>query len=179
MKTLGVAVYCGASEGLPSHLACARETGRLLAERGVPVVYGGGKTGLMGAVADAALAAGGEVHGFLPDGLDKRELKHTGLTSITMVATMHERKALMAERSRAFLALPGGFGTLDEIFEAVTWTQLGFHDKRCVVVNHEGYYDGLAHYVRRALADGLLRLPHADLLVFAKTAEEGVLAALR
>ncbi len=178
MSPRGVAVFCGARAGLPSHLACAEEAGRLLAARGVPLVYGGGATGLMGAVADAALAAGGEVHGVLPDGLDKRELKHTRLTSLTLVRTMHERKARMAELSRAFIALPGGFGTLDELFEALTWAVLGLHDKRCVLVNHEGYFDGLVAFIHRATADRLLAPEQAEQLVVVATAREGIEAAL-
>jgi len=131
--------------------------GRSLAERGAGLVYGGGRVGLMGALADAALAAGGEVIGVIPRSLASSEVAHTSLSKLHLVETMHERKALMASYADAFVALPGGFGTLDEFFEALTWQQLGFHDKPCGLVNVDGYFDRLLGMLDHAVDEGLLR----------------------
>ena len=152
-----ICVFCGSSEGnRPVYRERASEVGRALAERSIGVVYGGGNTGLMGALADAALVAGGEVIGVIPRRLAEREVAHAGLTQLHVVETMHERKALMTELSDAFLTLPGGFGTLDELFEAITWRQLGFHDKRCGILDIDGYFDGLLAFVDRAVSDGFI-----------------------
>jgi uncharacterized protein (TIGR00730 family) len=152
-----ICVFCGSSEGnRPVYRERASEVGRALAERNIGVVYGGGNTGLMGALADAALVAGGEVIGVIPRRLAEREVAHAGLTQLHVVETMHERKALMTELSDAFLTLPGGFGTLDELFEAITWRQLGFHDKRCGILDIDGYFDGLLAFVDRAVSDGFI-----------------------
>ena len=129
----------------------------MLAEGGIGVVYGGGRVGLMGALADAALAAGGEVIGVIPRRLADLEVAHHGLSELHVVETMHERKALMTLNADAFLTLPGGFGTLDELFEAVTWRQLGFHDKPCGLLDVEGYFDGLEQFVERALVEGFIK----------------------
>lgn len=157
-RSLRVCVFCGSSAGdRAAYLETAVETGRSLTARGIGVVYGGGRVGLMGALADAVLAAGGEIVGIIPEALAAREVAHRGLTQLHVVGSMHERKALMAAESDAFLALPGGFGTLEELFEAVTWRQLGFHDKPCGVVNIEGYFDGLLRFCDDAVAHGFVK----------------------
>jgi hypothetical protein len=157
-RSLRVCVFCGASPGdNPAYVQTAVETGRKLTERGIGVVYGGGRVGLMGALADSALAAGGEVIGIIPEALAAREIAHRGLTELHVVGSMHERKALMAAESDAFLTLPGGFGTLEELFEAVTWRQLGFHDKPCGIVNVAGYFDGLLRFCDDAVDHGFVR----------------------
>ena len=161
-------VFCGSSLGTrPEYSAAAVEVGRLLAERGIRLVYGAGNVGLMGVLADAALAAGGEVIGVIPQMLVDRELAHRGLTDLRIVGTMHERKALMAELSDAFLALPGGLGTFEELCEALTWSQLGIHAKPCGALNIRGYFDDLQSLLDRALQEGFLRPEHRHLLVTA------------
>ena len=133
--------------------------------RGYGVVYGGGRVGLMGILADAALAAGGEVIGVLPSALATKELAHRGLTRLEIVASMHERKALMAELASAFVALPGGVGTLEELFEVVTWGQLGLHRKPCGVLDVEGYWNDLGRMLDRAVEESFLRLEHRRMLM--------------
>ena len=151
-------VFCGSAQGRsPRYRDTAEHVGRTLAERGIGLVYGGGNVGLMGAVADAAVRAGGEAIGVIPRRLAEREVAHDGLTQLHVVETMHERKALMTELSDAFLTLPGGFGTLDELFEAITWRQLGFHDKPCGLLDVDGYFDGLLAFIDRAVDDGFVR----------------------
>ena len=153
-----ICVFCGSSAGEnPAYAAVARELGRTLADRGIGVVFGGGKVGLMGVLADAALAAGGEVIGVIPDALVAREIAHTGLSKLHVVRSMHERKTLMADLASAFIALPGGYGTFEEFFEAVTWTQLGIHHKPCGLLNIDGYYDPLLALIERAVSDGFIR----------------------
>jgi hypothetical protein len=153
-----ICIFCGSAQGrLPVYREVATATGRRLAQRGIGLVYGGGNVGLMGAAADAALAAGGEVIGIIPRRLADREAAHEGLSALHVVDTMHERKALMTELSDAFLTLPGGFGTLDELFEAITWRQLGFHDKPCGILDVDGYFEGLLRFIDRAVADGFVR----------------------
>ena len=155
--TLSLCVYCGSRNGLdPAHLAAAREVGRQIGLRGWRLVYGGGHTGLMGAVADAALAAGAEVIGIIPDRLIERELGHGGVTELQVVGSMHERKQKMAEQSDAFIALPGGIGTMEEIFEIWTWRQLGYHRKALGLLNVGGYYDDLLRFIDRSHEDGFL-----------------------
>jgi uncharacterized protein (TIGR00730 family) len=161
-----ICVFCGSSIGSPPTYAdAARELGRTLAQRGTGIVYGGGKVGLMGVLADAALAAGGEVVGVIPDALVAREIGHTGLTKLHVVRSMHERKTLMADLADAFIALPGGYGTFEEFFEAVTWTQLGIHRKACGLLNIDGYYDALLALLARAVADGFIREANRALVV--------------
>jgi uncharacterized protein (TIGR00730 family) len=161
-----VCVYCGSSAGAsPAYAAAAAELGRELAGRGIGLVYGGGNVGLMGAVADAALAAGGAVVGVIPEALVAREVAHGGLTELHVVASMHDRKALMAELADAFVALPGGLGTLEELFEILTWAQLGLHRKPSGLVNVAGYYDGLVSFLAHAVDERLLRPEHAELLL--------------
>lgn len=162
-----VCVFCGSSPGRdPQYLAAAKQTGRLVAERDAVLVYGGAKVGLMGAVADAALAAGGEVIGVLPEALAAKELAHTSLTRLEIVSSMHERKARMAELSEGFVALPGGAGTLEEIFEIWTWGQLGFHGKPAGFLNVAGYYDGLAQFLDHTVAAAFVKPVHRNMLTF-------------
>ena len=159
-------VFCGSSTGLdPAFASAARTLATELAARGIDVVYGGGNVGLMGIVADAALAAGGRVIGVIPHALVTRELAHQGLSEIHVVDSMHERKALMSSLSDGFIALPGGFGTLEEFCEAVTWTQLGVHAKPCGLLNVSGFYDGLLSFLEHALAEEFLRPTHREIVV--------------
>ena len=151
-----VCVFCGSSHGVrPAYAAAARTLGRLLVERGLGLVYGGGNVGLMGVMADAVLEAGGEVLGVIPHALMAREIGHPGVTEMHVVDSMHERKALMADRADAFIALPGGVGTFEELFEAITWTQLGLHAKPCGLLNVDGFYDDLLRLPRSRLGRGL------------------------
>jgi uncharacterized protein (TIGR00730 family) len=160
-----VCVYCGSSVGSREEYAeAAGAVGRLLAERGLRTVYGAGNIGLMGVLADAALAAGGEVIGVIPEALVERELAHNGVTELRIVKSMHERKALMADLSDAFIALPGGFGTLEELCEMLTWLQLGIHQKPCGLLNVCGYYDPLVAMFDQAVNENFLRSRHRDLL---------------
>lgn len=155
--SFSLCVYCGSRDGLdPTHLAAAREVGRQIGLRGWRLVYGGGSTGLMGAVADAALAHGAEVIGVIPHHLIQRELGHGGVTQLQVVDTMHERKHEMAVQSDAFIALPGGIGTMEEIFEIWTWRQLGYHHKALGLLNVAGYYDELLRFIDRSRDDGFL-----------------------
>lgn len=152
-----VAVYCGSRLGdAPAFAEAARTLGRLIAEAGSTLVYGGGRVGLMGVVADAALAAGGRVIGVIPQALMDREVGHNGLAEQHVVQTMHERKHLMAERADAFIALPGGIGTLEELYEMWSWQQLGYHDKPVALLNVDGYYDALLEFTRVSHARGFV-----------------------
>ena len=161
-----VCVYCGSSPGVdPGFRSAAASLGRLLARRGLRLVYGGGHVGLMGVVADAALGEGGEVHGVITRALEQKEIAHRGLTMLTVVETMHERKAAMADMADGFLMLPGGFGTLDEFFEAVTWTQLGVHAKPCGALNVNGFFDPLLALLARAAEQRFLIPEHRDLVI--------------
>lgn len=161
-----ICVFCGSSSGTgEAYLLAAREVGRLLCERGIELVYGGGRVGLMGAVADACLAAGGRVIGVIPQLLVDKEVAHQGLTELHVVQTMHERKALMADLSGAFLALPGGYGTWDELCEVLTWTQIGIQRKASALLNVNGYYDPLLAMADRAVAEGFLLAENRELLL--------------
>ena len=163
MSSLRICVFCGSSDGdAPIFRDVAAHVGRELAGRGIGLVYGGGRVGCMGALADAALAAGGEVIGVIPEALAAREVAHRELSALHVVGSMHERKALMAALSDAFLALPGGFGTLEELFEAITWRQLGYHAKPCAVLNVAGYYDPLLKFCDDAVAAGFVRPSDRD-----------------
>ncbi len=156
-----VAVFCGASMGNQAAYSEAAVTlGGLLARRGVGLVYGGGNVGLMGVVADGALAAGGEVIGVIPHALAAREIAHTGVKDLRIVDSMHTRKAMMADLADAFIALPGGFGTFEELFEAITWTQLGVHRKPCGLLNVAGFYSPLAAFIDQAVTDGFINPIH-------------------
>jgi uncharacterized protein (TIGR00730 family) len=156
-----ICVYAGSNPGAdPAYAQAAEDLARLLAGRGIGIVYGGGKIGLMGILADAGLAAGGEVVGVMPQALVDREVGHGGLTELHVVSSMHERKALMAELADGFVALPGGAGTLEELIEIYTWSQLGLHNKPMGVLNVRGYYDGLAALLDHAVHEGFLRPEH-------------------
>ena len=168
-----VCVFCGSSTGKrPEYAEAARRLGTAIARRGLELVYGAGHVGLMGVLADASLAAGGRVVGMIPRSLVDRELAHAGLTELLVVETMHERKALMAERSQAFLALPGGYGTLDELFEILTWAQLGIHSHPVGLVNIAGYFDPLLAWIDGAVEGGLLREKHRAMLLVGDDPEE-------
>jgi uncharacterized protein (TIGR00730 family) len=168
-----VCVFCGSSAGrVGAYIDAAAAFGRELAARGLGLVFGAGHVGLMGVLADAVLAAGGSAVGVIPSFMVEKELAHRGLTELLVVETMHQRKALMAERSDAFVALPGGFGTLEELFEIVTWGQLGIHRKPVGVLNVGGFFDPLLAWVRRAGAEGFIKQKHLDLLRVALTPAE-------
>lgn len=167
--TLSLCVYCGSRDGLdPAHLASAREVGRQIGLRGWRLVYGGGSTGLMGAVADSALAHGAAVIGVIPHRLIAKELGHGGVTELQVVDSMHERKHKMAMQSDAFIALPGGIGTMEEIFEVWTWRQLGYHRKALGLLNVAGYYDDLLQFIDRSRDSGFL-WPDVQELLFVDT----------
>ncbi|MCB9750913.1 MAG: TIGR00730 family Rossman fold protein [Myxococcales bacterium] len=167
-----VCVYCGSARGDDPRFASAAEAlGRALAERSIELVYGGGRVGLMGVVADATLAAGGRAHGVIPQRLHDLEVAHTGLSELYVVESMHARKVVMAQLSDAFIALPGGWGTLEELFEVTTWNQLGIHDKPVGVLNVAGYYDALLEFLAHAKARGFIRPRFAGLLRFASSIE--------
>jgi uncharacterized protein (TIGR00730 family) len=162
-----ICVYAGSNPGRdPAYAEAATALAELLTERGIGVVYGGGKVGLMGVIADAAMAAGGEVIGVMPQDLIDREIGHNGITELRVVGSMHERKALMAELADGFVALPGGAGTLEELIEIYTWSQLGLHRKPMGVLNVNGYYDGLAGLLDHAVAEGFVRPQHRAAMHF-------------
>ena len=168
-----ICVYAGSNPGSdPAYAEAARALASLMAERGIGLVYGGGKVGLMGVLADTVLAAGGEAIGVMPQALIDREIGHPGLTELKVVQSMHERKALMAELADAFVAVPGGIGTLEELIEVYTWSQLGIHDKACGVLNVRGYYDGLAAFLDHAVQEGFLRPQHRAVLTVAEDPEQ-------
>jgi uncharacterized protein (TIGR00730 family) len=161
-----VCVYCGSSPGLsPRYREVARDLGYELADRGLGLVYGGASVGVMGAVADAALERGGEVIGVIPQSLAVKEVAHEGLADLIVVGSMHERKALMAELSNGFVALPGGWGTLEEIFEMLTWAQLGLHRKPCGLLNVAGYYDHLFAFLETAFGERFVRDEFRPMLI--------------
>jgi len=168
-----LAVFCGSSPGAdPAHAALARALGEALASAGIGLVYGGGHVGLMGVVADAVLAGSGTVTGVITTSLQEREVGHEGLTELRVVETMHERKAIMADAADAFVMLPGGFGTLDEFFEAVTWSQLGIHDKPCAVLDPTGYYTPLLAFLDEAVAERFIAPEHRAIVLRATTVED-------
>jgi uncharacterized protein (TIGR00730 family) len=161
-----VAVYCGSNGGTdPAFARAAASLGRTLAEQGIELVYGGGHVGLMGTVADAVLAHGGEAHGVITESLQAKELAHRGLTSLQVVGTMHERKAIMADAADAFIMLPGGFGTLDEFFEVLTWTQLGIHAKPCGILDVAGFFAPLRAMLDVAVTAGFVHPAHRDMVL--------------
>ena len=163
---MNICVFAGSSSGRrPEYTEAARLLGEILARRGLGLVYGGASVGLMGAAADAALAAGGEVIGVLPRWLNRRELAHTGLTELRVVASMHERKAQMAELSDAFVVLPGGIGSMEECFEVWTWSQLGIHAKPLGLLNVAGYYDRLGGFLDMMVEEQFLRGSHREMLL--------------
>ena len=165
MELRSICVFCGARQGNdPAYAAAAATLGRTLAEQGIRLVYGGGAVGLMGIVADAALAAGGEVIGIIPQSLEHSEIGHSGLTRLEVVDGMHARKARMAELSDAFIALPGGLGTLEELFEVWTWGQLGYHGKPLGLLEVNGFYSKLTAFLDHVVGEGFVRGQHRDML---------------
>ena len=167
-----VCVFCGSQTGrCEKYVAAARDTARLLARRGIELVYGGGHVGLMGALADEALAHGGRVVGVIPEHLMRPEVAHQGLTELIVVDSMHTRKQTMALRSDAFIVLPGGFGTLEEMFEMLTWLQLRLQAKPVGLLNVEGYFDSLLQFLEHAAGEALIRREHRDLLRVERTPE--------
>ena len=168
-----IAVYCGSSSGLNGiYRDAAANLGRLLAERNTEVVFGGGKVGLMGYLADAVLKAGGRVTGIIPAFLHVKEVAHEGLTEMITVDTMHERKTLIYEISDAFIALPGGFGTLDELFEMLTWGQLGLHQKPVGILNVNGYFNAILDGIDNMLAEGFLKLENRNMIQVSGQADD-------
>jgi uncharacterized protein (TIGR00730 family) len=159
-------VFCGSSPGArPSYGEAAEQLGRLLVGEGIGLVYGGGHVGLMGRLADAVLAEGGEAIGVMPEALVAREIAHTGLSDLRVVGSMHERKASMAELADGFVALPGGLGTVEELFEVYTWAQLGLHRKPCALLDVDGYYEGIARFLEHAVEERFLRAEHRSMLI--------------
>ena len=178
-KFLSVCVYCGSSKGhSPVYADAAKSLGRALVKQNLSLVYGGGHVGLMGIVADAVLEAGGEVTGVIPKALMDTEVGHDHLTRLLVVKDMHERKALMAEHADGFIAMPGGIGTLEELFETLTWAQLGFHEKPIGLFNVEGFYDPLIEFLHHQTSQGFLRAEHKDLLLV-QTEPEALIEQLK
>jgi uncharacterized protein (TIGR00730 family) len=170
-----LAVYCGSAAGSqPVFADCARATAKAMASQGVDLVYGGGRLGLMGLIADSVLAEGGRVYGVIPQALVDIEVAHTGLTELHTVANMHERKAKMTDLADAFLALPGGIGTLDELFEAWSWNALGYHAKPFCLLNVEGFWDGLVTFIDHATESGFLSQQRRAQLLVATTPDEAL-----
>lgn len=170
-----VCVFCASAAGAsPEYLQTAAELGRRIAQRGHSLVYGGATVGAMGAVADAALAAGGAVAGVIPEVIREREIDHRGLTEQHVVGTMHERKAMMAARADAFIALPGGYGTLDEFIEVVTWAQLKIHAKPCVLVNAGGFWNGFLAFLDTCVQQGFIQPDNRTLIEVATDPEEAL-----
>ena len=170
-----IGIFCGSSVGAnPKYLAEAKSLGQQMADGGWGLVYGGTSVGLMGATADAVLSGGAEVIGVLPQALQDREIAHRRLTKLHLVGSMHERKALMASLSDAFIALPGGYGTLDEFFEIVTWAQLNIHSKPCVLINTDGYYDSLLRFLDHAVREEFVRPANLRLVQVARDSTEAL-----
>ncbi|MEH0018221.1 MAG: TIGR00730 family Rossman fold protein [Desulfobacter sp.] len=161
-----VCVYCGSSDGRKKeYKAAARALGRTMLDRGIGLVYGGAQIGIMGEIANTVVNGGGEVIGIMPKSLADREIYHTGLTRLEIVDSMHERKAMMADFSDGFIALPGGLGTIEEIFEVLTWAQLGFHQKPCALLNALGYYDELSAFLNHSVAEGFVNTESRSMLM--------------
>lgn len=170
-----ICVFCGSNHGTrPAYRAAAINVGELLASRGIGLVYGGSNVGLMGVVADTVLAGGGEVVGVIPRGLVEKEVAHRNLTDLRIVGSMHERKALMVELADGFLALPGGFGTFDELCEVLSWAQLGLHTKPVALLNVEGYFDPLLAMFDHATSEGMLRPEHRAMVLEVREPEEAL-----
>lgn len=170
-KIASLCVYCGSAVGnSPAYADAARALGRELVRRDIALVYGGGNVGLMGAIADEVMTGGGRATGVIPEALMGRELGHHGLTELHIVKDMHERKAMMADLSDGFIAMPGGFGTLEELFEVTTWAQLGLHQKPIGLLNVNGFYDGLTGFASHLVSRGFVRADHAQLLMHAPDA---------
>jgi uncharacterized protein (TIGR00730 family) len=167
-----ICVFCGSSPGAePAFASAAGQLGKAIADRGIRLVYGGGHVGLMGVVADAAMAAGGQVLGVITRALESKEVAHRGLTELSVVDSMHERKAVMADASDGFVMLPGGFGTLEEFFEVVTWTQLGIHSKPCGILDVNNYFEPLRTLLNQAVTERFVRAEHRGLIISATDPE--------
>jgi uncharacterized protein (TIGR00730 family) len=178
-KLVSVCVYCGSSKGIsPVYADAAKSLGLALVKHNLSLVYGGAHVGLMGILADAVLDAGGEVTGVIPKALMDAEVGHDRLTQLLVVKDMHERKALMAQHADGFIAMPGGIGTLEELFETLTWAQLGFHEKPIGLFNVEGFYDQLIEFLSHQTSQGFLRAEHKDLLL-AQTEPEALIEQLK
>lgn len=173
-----IAVFCGSSDGNADCIRAAETLGAALASHGIVLVYGGASVGLMGRLADAVLAGGGEAIGVIPRGLRDRELAHPGLSELHIVEGMHERKALMSALCDGVIALPGGFGTLDELFEAITWRQLGIAHRQCVLLNVDSYYDRLLQFIDQAVEVGFIRPENRRLLLHADAVDRAIDLAL-
>jgi len=172
-QAMRLCIFLGSASGVKDSYSLASKTlGRELAKNGIGVVYGGASVGLMGAVADAALHEGGEVIGVIPQSLFDKEVGHLGLSQLHVVQSMHERKAMMAELSDGFIALPGGIGTFEELFEVWTWAQLGYHPKPCSILNVDGYYDQLIGFLDHTVRQGFLKQSHRDLLIVEQDASK-------
>lgn len=172
-KLESIAVFCGSRKGhFPRYEEDAQALGRLLANRGIELVFGAGHIGLMGAVADASLAAGGKVTGVIPQHLVEWELAHPRLSELVVVQTMHERKAIMAQRAGAFLALPGGYGTCDEFFEILTWKQLNLHGKPIGILNTRGYFDPMLQWIDLMIREGFLKAKHREMIAVSDRPED-------
>ena len=168
-----VCVFCGSSTGnKPEYAVGARELGLVLAKQNIDLVYGGGHVGLMGVVADAAMSAGAKAVGIIPRCLSDKEVAHQGLTELRVVGTMHERKAQMSELADGFIAMPGGFGTLEELFEVVTWAQLGIHKKPFGLFNIGGYFDKLIEFMDFQVSEGFVKQSHRDMIIVSDEAEQ-------
>jgi uncharacterized protein (TIGR00730 family) len=168
-----ICVFCGSSPGVrPEYVLAARELGMLLAQKKIGLVYGGARVGMMGALATAAVEAGGEVTGVMPGSLVRKEVAHTGLKDLRIVGTMHERKAMMGELSDGFVALPGGLGTIEEFFEVLTWAQLGMHKKPCGLLNVNGYFDPLVGFIDHAVAQQFVSPGSRSLVIVENTPEK-------
>ncbi|OGN78812.1 MAG: Rossman fold protein, TIGR00730 family [Chloroflexi bacterium GWB2_54_36] len=168
-----ICVYCGSADGLDKvYLDAARAIGQIMAERGIELVYGAGKTGMMGALADGVLAAGGQVTGVVPDNLNQPQLIHAGLTHLEVVGDIHQRKARMSQLAEAFIALPGGYGTLDELFETLTWAQIGLHTKPVGLLNTREYFSPLLQMIERARSEKFIYDEHRDLLVYSSDPQD-------
>lgn len=167
-----ICVYCSSSDEVPeAYREAARAMGAAMVHEGIGLVFGGGKVGLMGTIADAVLEAGGEVIGVIPEKLQNREVGHTSCTELHVVDTMHTRKAMMMDLSDAFIAMPGGYGTMEELFEATTWAQLNYHTKPVGLLNIRGFFDPVVQWVDTAVREGFIRSAHADLMTVATTPE--------
>lgn len=178
-KIKSICVYCGSSPGrLNAYSTAARALAALLVEQNIRLVYGGANVGIMGLLADTVLQLGGEAVGVIPEALVQKEVAHAGLTELHVTQSMHERKTLMAELSDGFVALPGGIGTLEELFEVWTWAQLGFHDKPCGLLNIEGYFDPLALFLDHAVDEQFVKQPHRSMLIV-ESAPETLLERFR
>jgi len=168
-----IAVFCGSSAGNNiDYINATKKLGKFFALNNIDIVYGGGNVGLMGALADSAMENGGKVYGVIPEKLKEKELAHTEITELTVVANMHERKAQMAEMADAFVVLPGGAGTLEEIFEVWTWAQLGFHQKACAFLNVNGFYDKLFEMIEHMCKNEFLKQEYSDMIIKTEDQEE-------